>query len=240
MMLYKFCKQEHNIAIGCNTLRLGTLQEYREMDSSFYIADQWEGISQAGTNGKPVTFTGKELSSAGVSLPAMSLGPNDSVNLTGKGNLIMKIPNVYIFSVSSKESNDSLKDYDSRYTIYNPQSFASELVRLFINQLSFKDFDFNFEYGNYLVSEMNQINIQCIHQPVKYKEKPFIYNEENKIEVLKIINNPVESYFTKSVEKNEDEEYRFVILPTINRQIISVKKEAKILNIRAFNGIINV
>lgn len=237
-MLYKFCKKEFNIALGCNTLRLGTLQEYREMDTSFCIADQWEGISQAGTDGKFVDFTEKELSSAGVSLPAMSLDPGVSVSL--KGNLIMKIPNVYIFSVSLKEQNDSLKEYDSRYTIHNPHAFATELVRLFISQLAFKDFDFGFEFGNYLVSEMNQINIQCFHQPVKYKEKPFIYNEENKIEILKIINNPVESYFTKSVEKNEDNEYRFVILPTINQQIISVKRDAKILNIKAFDKIINV
>jgi hypothetical protein len=43
MRLLKYCKRAHNIALGCNTFQLGTFDYYRELDSSFAIADAREG-----------------------------------------------------------------------------------------------------------------------------------------------------------------------------------------------------
>ena len=44
MKIVKFCKKEHNISKGCNTLQLGTFKYYRDMDPSFSIADEKEGF----------------------------------------------------------------------------------------------------------------------------------------------------------------------------------------------------
>lgn len=43
MKLVKYCATEHNIALGCNTLQLGTFDYYRELDPTFSIADASEG-----------------------------------------------------------------------------------------------------------------------------------------------------------------------------------------------------
>ena len=44
MRLIKFCKKEHNIALGSDTLQLGTFRYYREYDPDFAIADTTEGF----------------------------------------------------------------------------------------------------------------------------------------------------------------------------------------------------
>ena len=49
MIYTKYCKQEHDISAGCNTLRLGTFEYYRELDPSFSIADPEEGYLHVST-----------------------------------------------------------------------------------------------------------------------------------------------------------------------------------------------
>lgn len=43
MDIVKFCKEEHNIKLGCHTLQLGTFDYYRNLDPEFSIADAKEG-----------------------------------------------------------------------------------------------------------------------------------------------------------------------------------------------------
>jgi hypothetical protein len=43
MKLVKYCANEHNVVLGCNTLQLGTFDYYRELDPAFSIADASEG-----------------------------------------------------------------------------------------------------------------------------------------------------------------------------------------------------
>ncbi len=235
MTLYKFCKRAHNVALDCDTLRLGTLQEFREKDPSFSIADQWEGITNSTTDGKAINFSGAELTKLGLSIPAISIGSQGNVNLTG--GMSTMFPNLYIFSVSIEEINSSLYEYDSKYSISEPQLFANELKRLFVEQFDINDYvKGDFVKSDFLDSEMTQLNVQfnieCFHGPVKYLKKPFVLSEENKMEILEIHNRPLKAYFTKAVEKINDNEYRFIIIPRIGERIISVKKEAKILNIK--------
>lgn len=47
LRLVKFCPCEFNIANGCNTLKIGTLQYYREMETTEEIADMMEGFSKS-------------------------------------------------------------------------------------------------------------------------------------------------------------------------------------------------
>ena len=233
MFLHKHCKENHNIAKGCKTIRLGSLQEYREMDAKFDIADQWEGISKAGTNGDHITFSGEDLSKPEMSGPIITVGPNATKGtFTINGSMTVNIPNVHIFCVSYNDVNNSFSEYNSKYTIPDPEKFAAELLRLYIQQLKISDL----EISDALISEIGQMQFQCLHRPVRYLKKPFDITPENKMEIMKIINNPnpVESYFTKADEKSDDQEYRFVLLPIIGKNIVSVKKEAKILNLEPF------
>lgn len=63
MKIVKFCKDEHNLAKGCNTLQLGTFQYYRDLDPSFSIADEKEGyIHYLGPKDK-ITIGAEELNS---------------------------------------------------------------------------------------------------------------------------------------------------------------------------------
>ena len=43
MDIIKYCKEEHNIQLGCHTLQLGTFDYYRNLDPEFSIADAEEG-----------------------------------------------------------------------------------------------------------------------------------------------------------------------------------------------------
>ncbi len=42
-ILIKYCEEKYNIYSGCDTVQLGTLDYYREMDPSFIISDPKEG-----------------------------------------------------------------------------------------------------------------------------------------------------------------------------------------------------
>ena len=61
--IIKFCKSEHNIASGCNTLQLGTFDYYREMDPDFSIADSKEGFIQYLGPEEPITINAEQLNS---------------------------------------------------------------------------------------------------------------------------------------------------------------------------------
>lgn len=44
-MYVKYCKSEYNIHLSCNTVKLGTLREYRESYPGFVISDPEEGVA---------------------------------------------------------------------------------------------------------------------------------------------------------------------------------------------------
>ncbi len=179
---------------------------------------------------------GEELLQSGLAIPAISVGPNaGGSTIIINGGMTMMFPNVYIFCVSQNDVNNSLNEYDSQYAISNPHLFAIELVRLLTNQLKISDFEEN----DFLHSEIAQMRINCYHRPVQYLEKPIACTMDNRMDVLKILNDVIGSYFLKSAEKSDDQEYRFVLIPMIGQRILSVKNEAKILNISPFDGIIH-
>ncbi len=55
--LIKYCRKEHNIFAECNTIRLGTLDYYREMDPAFTISDPNEASLEITNEGIPLTLS---------------------------------------------------------------------------------------------------------------------------------------------------------------------------------------
>ncbi|MCK4824660.1 hypothetical protein KA005_53405, partial [bacterium] len=56
-ILIKYCKEKYNIYSGCDTVQLGTLDYYREMNPSFIISDTEEASFELTNVGKPLTLS---------------------------------------------------------------------------------------------------------------------------------------------------------------------------------------
>lgn len=131
--LIKFCKEEYNVANGCDTLQLGTFQFYRELDPSFSIADGEEGFIQYHGPEEQITINAEQLNSitggamhitdastAGqpsfqnpggthISLSGHTIIFEDGVmraHLDGEIDIKVFYPNAYMFCMSILEDDD--------------------------------------------------------------------------------------------------------------------------------------
>ena len=129
--LLKFCKPEHNILNKCHEIRFGTLQDYREMNPSFSIADQDEGREYTDIiSADPTNTTSEALKK----IPPAWRGATISYSLVET-----TFPNCYIWccSMSDKPVSPEMglifhKEYTSYYEITDAFRFCDILVPLII------------------------------------------------------------------------------------------------------------
>lgn len=228
--IYKFCKEEYNISKNCSTIQLGTLQYYRELDPNFSITDALEGIYNAQTNGQPVIFENNEMSQTGIVKGNDLIG---TIEIAENFNIIS--PNVYLFSATLNPENEFWKEYNSHYTIHNVESFCQLIVNLLSNNFSTNDL----EDTNLSLIEMNNLRFACTYNKVEYIKKPIEFTNQNKIEIVTKINDPIQNIFIKSSNYSEENEFRIIFFLTDGKKIYSVKKDPKLINLNLYQEYIN-
>ena len=96
-ILIKYCEEKYNIYSGCDTVHLGTLDYYREMDPSFTISDPEEASFELTNVGKPLTLSKEQTEK-------ITEGKciNAPLKVEEGGNIVkkLKFPNCYIFCAS--------------------------------------------------------------------------------------------------------------------------------------------
>ena len=178
MKYYKSCKKEHNIAIECNTIRLGTFQDYRDMDSSFSIADNEEGFTNIeiqaenlkistkqwndiiGTSGALMIGSSGEVTAGGNSKTDLvkEVNYNDGggtyqfneghVTLDGTSSLKVTCPNLYMFCLSTKAVKPEEIFKEYNSQYYFTESTISNLTNL-LSELLISQFKVRYIENNF-------------------------------------------------------------------------------------------
>ena len=134
----KFCRPEHNILNGCQTIRFGTLEYYRQLDPSSVLADSMEGRETT-----DIRIADSQNASPEVK-EMFPLLKNRNVTIQNSKAGIQS-PNCWVWccSIIQKDfPNDSLKEfgkklnknYTSFYAIPTQHNLKSALCTYLINR----------------------------------------------------------------------------------------------------------
>ena len=138
MHFVKYCKEKHNIALSSQTLRLGTLKYYRDLDHDF-LGDAYEGRLQAtfGNPNKPKKLTQREADilfrGSGVTIKGLDRGLSMTIKGGGGVSVTKWSPNCFVFccKIQSNLPNangviDYLDSgYDSWYEVRDRDKFSN-------------------------------------------------------------------------------------------------------------------
>ena len=138
MKLYKHSEEQFNITNGCNTIKIGTLEDFDKLDPNF--------VAHAGYSEGRITITGKNIESLPIS-KFSNLSPNiiDTVGgatiTAGDVNINNSDTNCYILSCSMESSSKvfSRYGYDSRYLFPKAHEMSELVVKLLAQQLTHDD-----------------------------------------------------------------------------------------------------
>ena len=149
-VLIKYCKKEHNIFEGCDTIQLGTLDYYRRMDASFTIGDPKEATFQLTNAGNPLDLSVDQTERLTNGRWTGAGDPNRILFRAEKGSRVIKsieFPNCYIFCTCKFHENYNkmefaqkfVPSYDSSYMITDIPLFSRNLAKALLEQFMIKD-----------------------------------------------------------------------------------------------------
>lgn len=241
--LVKYCKPEHNIYEGCQSIQLGTLDYYRQMDPSFIISDSDEGKVSISSSGGRVSITPEQaerLTAGAVT------GSSIEIEENGRFLHTMEFPNSYIFCVSKAGDNydqlsfakDIDENYTSSYTITNISHFASLIADFLSGQIKIEDLDINKETALSLpVNFFTKLEVQVKMGMVNYRSRDFYLSQDNIDEMIALVESPLDWYYQKDECDSGQSEFRIafsIIHPEVG--IIPVKSAPKILSLNPLYG----
>lgn len=240
--LIKFCKPEHNILDRCRTIRFGTLEYYRDLDSSFMISDTSEGMETTLVKSldKP-TASAEALASLGAIANAKTIRIRD-------GRIQTIFPNCYIWCcsrlhepVTPNQGTQYDQDYTSCYEITDVRQFSNQLGRILLNNITRTAFrkDARKKIDAFSIAEMNELSIQMVQKDVVYVDEKISSIEEGKLSsYFPDIPHPYRQLFVKHKEYEKDQEYRIVfIIQHPNHGYFAVQQDPVDLPIISINCI---
>lgn len=218
MTLIKYCKPEHNLLNGCRTIRFGTLEYYREMDSSFAIADATEGQES-------VVINDLDTSTASANtLNTIKPVFGQSLRYVKLKNLILQktFPNCFIWCCSRDLGEHTEEfgqrfdaEYRSSYRIPDGNRFVELLISLLMSNVTRADFAqaSHDTIDRMTVADWKQVQLRWFHNDVVYVDE----------KASTITNGELESYanslpsdvlplFVKPKRYEDDREHRFVFI----------------------------
>lgn len=195
-VLIKYCKKEHNIFQGCDTVQLGTLDYYREMDPDFNIADPKEATFQFTIAGNPLVLSIDQMGRLTDGRWTGVGDPNRQLMRAKEGAKIIKsveFPNCYIFCTCRFHSQFNKKkfaqkfksNYDSSYMITNSPLFTRNLAKILMSQLKLEDFS---KSDNKRLMDLSFFDMKDVSLQV-YTAALHILNQGNKFFHKKILKN---------------------------------------------------
>ncbi len=243
--LIKYCRKEHNIFAGCNTIQLGTLDHYREMDPAFTISDPKEASLEITNKGIPLTLSKEQTEKI-----TDGRWLNANINIEKGGNILkeVKFQNCYIFCTSlfhqyfnkRKYAQTFNPSYDSSYLITNIPLFSRCLATLLQNEFKLEDLSKNDlkRLKDLSINEFQNISLSLIMKSVSYIDSRRIILEQKNVDrSLEVLDTRDEILFLKEKKDALQREFRFAFIyshPLLGR--LSVKKSPKILNINIIHN----
>lgn len=232
-MFIKFCETKHNLAKGCSTIGLGTLQSYADDDPNFLRFDYREGAFQITNNGEAVEIDGQSFNQLTSGRVVASNGM--SIVAGGKFTAQFQFSNCYIFCFSQYVSPTADtakkidKSYDDWYAITKLHQFISRTAELLLNQLTVSDFEHS---DGISLQWLRGLTLQVVHRQCSYEGRELAFNQESVHQAVQASEDMFRWAFSKEPEHSELQEYRILfVLRDAEGQIVPVKKNLKVLKL---------
>lgn len=231
-MLVKYCRLEHNIARGAQTMQLGTLSYYREGDPSF--SDPNEGKQLIGVVDYDPAVASDSMQRL-IALPARMV--DCGIEST--------FPNCYIFCAAAagvtRIEAGGCAHYESSYQIADVSWFAASLAQLLQRSLLLSDFEPSQGVDRFGLSELGEIRVMCLHRGVRYAASKADIMVSSALTVDPDTHDPVlRQVFTKDKQFQQQQEYRFAFLVQHagGGGLLAVKKDPKVLRLNSLERFI--
>jgi hypothetical protein len=216
LRLVKSCESQYNIAKRCKTIKLGTIDEYRRMNSNFSIADKFEGIG--------------------------SVFDSVSGNVMNDCQIV---PNSYVYCLSIEEPDKIIKpeevekSYDSKLYIKDNRSFVQYLDELFRQQFTLDDLSPLDKHRIQMYPDWRtqKLDFHTIGEPIRYNDFKFYESSVPNVD----INTIIEVALTKPTLHTGNNEFRILFLvvhPKLG--ILQVKNRPKYLRSDLFSQFVEV
>ena len=238
--LYKFCPEEFNITKGCNTLRFGTLYDFRNHENE-KLRDNGEGRFTYNISFPERTKVSNEWIAAiqmdvpgTIELGDFEIGRDGaivkSINMEGSSH------NCWIFcgSRSSTSAGNISETHQSNWEIPgdNIHSFATHLTSLIWNEIKHTDLPLDL-LNKYSIQEIQQgLGIATEVRPVTYGNRAILIQSEKDLPVEAILQLRADVPFTKPKGFESENELRFAFFLTFRDKKISIANKPKIVTLR--------
>ncbi|AZE99070.1 hypothetical protein C4J95_1594 [Pseudomonas orientalis] len=239
-MLTKFCSQKYNIKTGCNTVRLGTLYDYRTIENEL-LRDKGEGTFSYFLNfpthleASPEWLSSFELGGEGsVSIDNLRI-VNNKIKVK-KLSLSGSTHNCWIYCLSKGvDSAGNITDaHEDKWTIEGDKiaDFANYLASVLWADLSYHDLppELTSKYGIQDIQRRLHMSVEV--KEVEYVDRHVVIAGTDHMQISEIEALRDMVAFIKPKEFKHEQEVRIAIWLTFDGKKISIVDRPKFLSIR--------
>lgn len=244
--LAKFCPPEFNIKKGCNTIRIGTLYDYRTIENE-KLRDAGEGTFTYSINFPKKTRVSNEW------ISAFQVDNNGSVHIgdmtiLGDGFLVKNITlsgsshNCWIFCVSkSNESAGNVSQtHEDKWLIPHEKInlLRDYLGSLLWSSVTAKDIPAHILENRSLLEIQQNLGLYAEVRDVEYAERSITIADESELPADQIPHLRNSIPFIKPKIFEHEMELRFIFWLTYKNERISIENNTKILSLRPIDSLI--
>lgn len=230
-MFIKFCEARHNLAKGCPTIGLGTLQFYADHDPNSLRFDLREGTLKITNNGYPVQIDGPSFQALTGCVALNGARFEAGAMFEAKS----QFPNCYIFCFS-QDVNPTAgaarkidAAYDDCYAITDLRRFITRAAELLLGQLKVSDLETSDDVS---LDWLRGLTLQVVHRPCSYDGRELVLDQESIQKAVNAFEDMFLWAFAKEPKHGEVPEYRVLfVLRDAQGQIVPVKKNLKVLKL---------
>lgn len=238
--LIKYCNEEHNIALGCNTIRIGTLFEFRDCENE-HLRDEGEGKFEFKVKFpskmvvSPAWLESIELNGGEASARVEELEIGAGTIKTSGFTFSGSTENAWVFCTSAGESGvagNISSTYSSAWELPEDSigDFAQNVAGLLRQSIHVTDLPDTIVQNN-TISELERgLTINCSWGSVQYDQREVFISDPNQKSPDDIKQLLASISFIKPAEFSREREFRFVFQLQYKGKPISVAGP-KILNL---------
>jgi len=244
--LTKFCPPEFNIKKGCNTIRLGTLYNYRKEENE-KLRDEGEGIFEYSVKFPELTEVSLDWISAfeieGDSSASIShLKLNDGKISIHEVSLSGSTHNCWVYCISKKAKNagNITETHDDSWTIQADklQSFANYVGSALFESIKLEDIPEHLKSQYSLMEIQQKLSLNIEIRDINYTNRSIEIKKEQDFPVSEILKTRDSVAFIKPNKFKHEEEVRIAFWLMFEGNKVSIENNTKILNLRPIDSII--
>lgn len=245
--LTKFCDEQYNIKKSCNTIRLGTLFNFRTEENE-KLRDEGEGEFSYKIEFPKKTevsfewLNAFEVDGAGnLNIGEMSLIGNKAlvkdIEISGSSHNCW----IYCLSKAKSEAGNITDAHGDSWSIPMNKlpNFAHHIASLLMNNIKASDLPKQIT-DHYSIKEINErLSISIEINDINYTKREIKITSESELSIEKIKSIKSMIPFTKPERFTSEQEVRIAFWLNFENNKISIENNNKIINLRAVDSLIS-